>query len=88
MCRELDHPVFTSLDFATGILFYRARSSAFHPTHLEDQVYIYVPQVPGTLVAFYGLQGYGRYCGDILTRFHTVVIVLNKMVTIMREESW
>jgi hypothetical protein len=30
-CRELDHPVFTALDFGT-IFFYRARSSALLPT--------------------------------------------------------
>jgi hypothetical protein len=38
-CPELGHPGFTSLDFATIVLFYRARSSALRPTpNLEDQV--------------------------------------------------
>jgi hypothetical protein len=41
---ELDHPVFTFLDFA-AIFFYRVRSSTLYPTpNLEDQVSIYVPE--------------------------------------------
>jgi hypothetical protein len=66
--RELDQPIFTSLDFATIISFYRARSSALRPTlNLEDQVSVFMsprdmvaqlyPQAPGTLfVAFYDSQ--------------------------------
>jgi hypothetical protein len=67
---DSDHPVFTSLDFATIILFDRARSSTLHPTHnLEGQVPVFMfpsdrvaqlyPQAPGSrFFAFYDSQGY------------------------------
>jgi hypothetical protein len=42
ICLELDHPVFTSLDFAT-INVYRARSPALRPTpNLKDQVPVFM----------------------------------------------
>jgi hypothetical protein len=78
ICLELDHPVFTSLDFAT-IIFYRARSSALCPIpNLEDQVPVFMspsdrvaqlyPQAPGShFVAFYDSQDYR---GCIPTRLH------------------
>jgi hypothetical protein len=77
--RELDHPVFASLNFA-AVIFYRARLSALSPTpNLEDQVSAFMspsdkvaqlyPQASGSFfVAFYDLQGYG---GGILTRQYT-----------------
>jgi hypothetical protein len=56
-------PVFTSLDIATIIFFYRARSSALRPTpNLEDQVPVFMslsdkvtqldPKAPGSFFVF------------------------------------
>jgi hypothetical protein len=50
--RELDHPIFTALDFTTVFFFYRARSSALHPTsNLENQVPAFMS--PGDRVAHF-----------------------------------
>jgi hypothetical protein len=78
ICLELDHPVFTSLDFATVICVQsKVISFAFNPQLGGPGLYIYVPcdrvvqlhpQAPGTLfITFYDLQGYS---GGILTRLH------------------
>jgi hypothetical protein len=79
---QICHPVFTSLDFATIILFffYRKRSSAMLSTpNSEDQVLVLIspsdrvaqlyPQAPCSLfVAFCDSQSCG---GGILPRLHT-----------------
>jgi hypothetical protein len=73
ICLEVDYLVFTSLDFAT-IIIYSARSSALRLTaNLEDQVPVfmwssYTPRHRDVLfVAFYDSQSYG---GGILTHLH------------------
>jgi hypothetical protein len=75
---ELDHQVFTSLDFAT-IIFLQSKVVSLSPTpNLEDQVPVFMspsdkvvqlyPQAPGSLfIASYDSQGYG---GIILIRLH------------------
>jgi hypothetical protein len=79
---ELDHPVFTSLDFAT-IHFFTEQLCVQSP-NLEDQVSVFMfpsdraaqlyPQVPGSLfVAFYDSQGYGV---GVLIRHHTGSITI------------
>jgi hypothetical protein len=73
VCRESDHQVFTSLDFAT---IFRARSSAVRAIpNLEDQVSVFMSPSDRVVhlyrqafVAFYDLQGDG---GSILTGLHT-----------------
>jgi hypothetical protein len=79
---ELDHPVFTSFDFAT-IFFYGTKSSVLLSTpNLEDQVPVFMspsdrvarlyPQAPGSLfIAFYDSQDYSGGDGGIVTRLHT-----------------
>jgi hypothetical protein len=69
--RGLDRPVFTSLDFAT-LIIYRAKSSALRPNpNLEGQVPVFIspmnrvaqlyPQALSSLfVALYDSQGEGR----------------------------
>jgi hypothetical protein len=66
---ELDHPVFTSLDFITIIILQnKVISLASNPQPRRVGVCIYVLQVPGSLfVAFYDSQGYS---GSILTHLH------------------
>jgi hypothetical protein len=71
ICCESDGPVLLSLDFATVVFFYRARSSPLHPTpNLEDQVPVFMPasdrvahlypQAQCSLfITFYDSQGYG-----------------------------
>jgi hypothetical protein len=69
MCRESDHPVFTSSDFATTVFFFteqgrqpcvqpptwRSRSLYLSPSDRVAQLY---PQAPGSLfIAFYDSQG-------------------------------
>jgi hypothetical protein len=73
----LDHPVFTSLDFARA-MFLQSKLVSF-ASNLEDNVSVFTypgdrvtqlySQAPGYfLFAFYDLESYG---GDILPRFHT-----------------
>jgi hypothetical protein len=76
---------FGSLDFVIIIFFYRARSSALHPSsNLEDQISVFTSpsdrvvqlyrQAPGFLfVAFYDSQDYN---GGILTHLHRGVLLL------------
>jgi hypothetical protein len=80
---ELDHPVFTSLDFAT-IKFLQSKvvrlasnpqpgELGMSPTHRVAQLY---HQASGSLsVAFCDSQGYG---GGILTRLHTVHVLYGR----------
>jgi hypothetical protein len=84
---ELEHPVFTSLDFATIILFLQSKvvSLASNPQHGGPDLYVYVPsdrmallysQAPGSIFVAYDSQGYG---GGIVTRLHTVDAVLKSV---------
>jgi hypothetical protein len=77
--RQLDRPVFTSLDFATIIFLHsKVIGLVSNSPNLEDQVSVFTspsdrvaqlyPQALDSLfVAFYDSQGYG---GGFLTRFH------------------
>jgi hypothetical protein len=80
---ELDHPVLTSLEFATIIFFYGTRSSALRPTpNLWDQVTVFMwpigrvvqlyPQAPG--FPFHRLLLLAGLRGGILTCFHTGMV--------------